>query len=305
MGLLKPASNTIETAMARGSTQPSYPGEWRGLRSEESSGAGELPRFSASGSGGSWRQLAGEELLNGRRDFGGVRCEGEMAGVEEADFGVGVIAPESFSAGREEERVVLAPDREQGRLLRAEVFLEFRVEGNVAGVIEEEIELDLVVAGTGEERGVEGVGLGSDQRFGGEEVAECGAVLRGRFLPIFLDRIPALAEAFFVGVAVLRNDGGDAVGMGEGETESDGCAVVEDIDGVTAEAEGFGEAVDDLGKVIEGVAELLAVRSVGETEAGKVGSEDVVALGERRDQVAKHVGRGREPVEQQDDGRGA
>src|SRR6266849_856891 len=33
--------------------------------------------------------------------------------------------------------------------------------------------------------------------------------LCGWFLPVFLDRVPALAKSLLVGVAVLRDDGGD------------------------------------------------------------------------------------------------
>src|SRR6201987_2607856 len=40
-----------------------------------------------------------------------------------------------------------------------------------------------------------------------EKRAQGSAVLSGRLLPIFLDRIPSFAEAFLVSIAILRNDG--------------------------------------------------------------------------------------------------
>jgi hypothetical protein len=52
--------------------------------------------------------------------------------------------------------------REPRRPSRAEVLLEARVQGDVARVVEEEIELDLVVDAPAEEHRVERVRLGRD-----------------------------------------------------------------------------------------------------------------------------------------------
>ena len=56
-------------------------------------------------------------------DFGDARLQREMAGIEEMHLGVGVVALEGLGAGRQEERIVLAPDRQQRRL-GAQVALE-------------------------------------------------------------------------------------------------------------------------------------------------------------------------------------
>src|SRR5258708_40096500 len=76
-----------------------------------------------------------------------MRLQREMAGVEEANERTGNIAPESLGAGRQKERIVLAPHRQQWRLVGAEVVLESRIERDVALVVAEQIELDLVGAG--------------------------------------------------------------------------------------------------------------------------------------------------------------
>src|SRR5690606_23815207 len=64
------------------------------------------------------------------------------------------------------------------------------------------------------------------------------------------------------------------------------------------------EILDGVGQVLEGVGVLPARRGTGETEARQVRRDDVVAVGQRRDDVAVHVRGGREPVQQQDGGRG-
>ena len=66
----------------------------------------------------------------------------EVPRVEQVHFGIGDIPPECRSARRQEERVVLAPNSKERRLKLAEVFLELRVELDVAGIVQEEIELE-------------------------------------------------------------------------------------------------------------------------------------------------------------------
>src|SRR5260370_40182089 len=94
-------------------------------------------------------ELSSQEVADGRCDLAGVGVEREMPRVEEPDFGVAVVALESLRTGRQEERVVPAPHGEQRRLAGTEVLLEFRIQRDVAGVVEEQVELDLVVARAG------------------------------------------------------------------------------------------------------------------------------------------------------------
>ena len=88
-----------------------------------------------------------------------------------------------------------------------------------------------------------------------------------------------------------------------GETETDRRAIVEDVKRIAVQPDRLDEAADDLGKRVEAVGERAARRRLGLSEAGQVGSDHTVAVGQRADQVAEHVARRREAMQQQDDGR--
>src|SRR5262249_48775494 len=77
-------------------------------------------------------QSAGKKVADRRRDFRGMRLEREVSGVEEAHDRVGNIPLEGLRAGRQEERVVLAPHRQKWRLVVAKILLEGRVKRDVA-----------------------------------------------------------------------------------------------------------------------------------------------------------------------------
>jgi hypothetical protein len=51
------------------------------------------------------------------------------------------------------------------------------------------------------------------------------------------------------------------------ETEADRCAIVENIEGVTAETDDLSKALDHLSQMLEAVREARSVRSVSEAEA--------------------------------------
>src|SRR5215469_18817686 len=85
-----------------------------------------------------------EEVANGGCELRAVRLQREVTRVEEADIGTGDVAFVRFGSRRQEERVVLAPDRQQRRLMLPEVRLERGVESDITGVVEEQIELHLV-----------------------------------------------------------------------------------------------------------------------------------------------------------------
>src|SRR5262245_28168142 len=104
-----------------------------------------------------------EEVPDRSRDLCAMCFEREVPRVEEVDDRTRNIALERLGARRQEERIVLAPHREQRRPVRAEVLVELRVQSDIARVVEEQVELDLVVAGTSEQRRVERVALRRDQ----------------------------------------------------------------------------------------------------------------------------------------------
>src|SRR5215470_15165385 len=187
--------------------------------------------------------LTDEEIADGGRDVVAMRFQREMAGVEELHFRLRIVPLERLGAGRQEEGVVLAPDGEDRWALSAKVLLELRVQRDVARVVQEQIELDFVVTGPSEQRRVECIALGRDQRrvrhavqvlprggLGLEKVAERRPVLGRGLLPVALDRVPALAEPLLIRVAVLRDDRGDPLRMTRRETEPNRRAIVEDVD---------------------------------------------------------------------------
>src|SRR5712691_4597856 len=99
--------------------------------------------------------LGSEEVADRNRDLLDMRFQGEMAGVEEADDRTGHVPRERLGTGRQEERIVLAPDREEGWLVRAEIVLEGGVQRDIALVVADEVQLDLIGTGTGQIESIE------------------------------------------------------------------------------------------------------------------------------------------------------
>src|SRR5262245_3004712 len=150
----------------------------------------------------------------------------KMTRVEETNFSIRIIASERFCSSRQKERIILAPDRQQGWMIFAEKRLKLRIEGNIAGVVKEEVKLDFIVSRSGEQNRIECVALGRNERLVGdavgvlpprrfrlEKVAQCFAVCAARVFPITLDWIPTLAEPFLVSVSILGDDGGHPFGV--------------------------------------------------------------------------------------------
>ena len=187
-------------------------------------------------------QLTAEEFANRACNLASMRLERKMAGVEKVNLGIGIITRKRLRAGGQEERVVLAPHSERRRAPRPEELLELRVKRDVTGVVKEEVKLDIVVPRPRQQRGVKRVGLRRQprvvghsmpilefSRIGRKEGAKCRAIGVGRILPIFLNRIPTVAQPLLVGVAILRNDSGGAFGMFERNAETNRRAVIENI----------------------------------------------------------------------------
>ena len=107
---------------------------------------------------------------------------------------------------------------------------------------------------------------------------------------------------FEIGIAVLGDDGGDALGMLDRQAEADRRAIVEDVDREFIEAEHFGETADHIRDILEGVRELIPPRLLGHAEARKIGRHDMVTARELWDQLSEHMARDREAVKEEDDG---
>src|SRR5580658_5152462 len=99
-----------------------------------------------------------------RGDFGGVRFQREVPGVEEADECAWNIPLEGFGSRGQEEWVVLAPNRQQRRLMRSEISLELRVESDVAGIVEQQIKLRLVRSRAGQIMVIQRAAIGRHER---------------------------------------------------------------------------------------------------------------------------------------------
>jgi len=70
------------------------------------------------------RELAAQEFANGLANFLVVGFQSEVPRLEEAHDRTGNITLERLGAGRQKERVILAPRRQKRRLVLAEVLLE-------------------------------------------------------------------------------------------------------------------------------------------------------------------------------------
>ncbi|KAH3673576.1 hypothetical protein WICPIJ_009740, partial [Wickerhamomyces pijperi] len=103
------------------------------------------------------------------------------------------------------------------------------------------------------------------------------------------------AETLLVHVAVLGDDAGDALRVGEQQAEARGGAVVEDVELELVPGEGVDEGDDGCGDGGKGVGAGLARKS----EAGQVRGDEVVAVGEAGDEGAEHQGGGRVAVEEE------
>jgi hypothetical protein len=87
--------------------------------------------------------------------------------------------------------------------------------------------------------------------------------------------------------------------VAHGQPEACRRAIVKDVHSKPIEADDLGKALHHAGDVVERVTEFFSWRHIGLTEPRKVGRDDMKSVGEERDQVAEHVARAREAVQQQ------
>ena len=76
-----------------------------------------------------------QELPYRFADFAMMGFKREMSSIKEVNFSIGIVALKSLGAGRQEEWIVLSPDREQRGPFGAEVFLKLRIKGDIAGIV--------------------------------------------------------------------------------------------------------------------------------------------------------------------------
>src|SRR6266567_6156675 len=245
---------------------------------------------------------ASEELADRRGDLVAVGLERKVAGIKEAHICVRYVAFECLRTSRQEKRVVLAPHCQKRRLVLAKIGLEFGIQRDVALVVAEEVELHFISARSCEIEVVEripvrrnrgrvgdAVGVLPERCLGRKKGAQGCAVCFGRVLPVCADRVPAVAEALDIRIAILRDDSGDALGVPHREAETSRGAIVEDIDGEAAKSDHFSEAVNSPRDVVEGVAELGPFRHVRLAKPGQIGRNHMKSVGELRNEIAEHV----------------
>src|SRR6516164_7839930 len=104
--------------------------------------------------------LRARKSLDDCRDLRSLAFERKMTGIEQMDFCGRIVAPEGLSAGRQEERIVFAPHGKKRGQPSADVLLELGIQREVALVVAKQNELDLVVSGSGEERGIKSPRIG-------------------------------------------------------------------------------------------------------------------------------------------------
>src|SRR5215469_13412912 len=78
-----------------------------------------------------------KEVADRHSDFLAVCLQRKVAGVEKTHLGTRNVALERLRTRRQEERVVLPPNRQKRRLVPAEIGLKFRVERDVGLIVAE------------------------------------------------------------------------------------------------------------------------------------------------------------------------
>ena len=239
----------------------------------------------------------------------------KMPAIPQLNLRLWQVTLERLGARRDETHIVLAPYRQQRHLRLPEILLPHRVQLHVALVVVEEVEEDLILPRSLHERPVQPVA----RRIDGVVVGGAGEVLvpdrveidalladglaqvTGGVRPVRAHGFPWRAETLVVRVAILRDDGLHGTGAGRGDAQTDGRAVVEDIDGEFVEREGVEELSGGFGEVGEGVVVAEACRNFSEAEGREVrGNHSVTCGSEGRDEVAVLVRRAGIAVKEED-----
>lgn len=84
-----------------------------------------------------------------------------------------------------------------------------------------------------------------------------------------------------------------------GDPETGRRAIVEDVDREALQADHLGEAIDDICDMVEGVGEVAGGRHVRLAEPRQVRRDDMEAVRQERNEIAEHMSRTREAVQQE------
>ncbi len=217
----------------------------------------------------------------------------------------------------------------------AEVGLPGRVQRRVAAVVEKQLQLDLGITRSVKQTlghvpvvGADGLdiahaigvlplgGAEGHQETQGIVVGHLGLAVglldvlppgvvqalvhRAAVGPIGLDRLPEIVvDALVVGVPVLNDQRVDTFGVFGRQTEADRRAIVHQVQRVVVEAEFFGQLFDDDAEVVKGVVKFVNRRHGAVAVTGIIRRHEVELVSQLGDQVAEHMRRSGEAVQQQ------
>ena len=127
------------------------------------------------------------------------------------------------------------------------------------------------------------------RRLQGEQICAKRGFVGGAIGPKGAAGFPIRAEAFVVGDRVLDDERCNALGMCEDHAKTYRAAIILHVQRIAREAERFGEVIHDFGDVIESVGEFFRVGPVAVAEAGVVGRDKVIAIGEPGEKRLEHA----------------
>ena len=189
-------------------------------------------------------QLLAKEVSDQRGDHRSVFFQGEVARIEQMELQVLEVTLVGIRSRSREDRIVLAPDDQRGRLVLAEILLPLGIQRRIAAVAVEQGQLNLLIAGTVQERlhmtpsvradrfdVANTVGVLPLGRIERQQRSQLVALFLGAVLPVRLDRFPeVVVDPFVVGVAVLHDQCFDSLRVLDGEPKTDRRSVVHQVD---------------------------------------------------------------------------
>lgn len=189
-----------------------------------------------------------------------------------------------------------------------EVLLKLRIESHIALVIEDEVVLHLCPLRQLDISIIQCVSIRPNASFRSTKaVLPLDSLQRkGRFIllpefrcrmcPIRFASFPFLAQAFFIAVAVLGDDGFYPFRMPERQTHPHRCTIVKDIHRKMIQTDSFHKSIHHMGQIVERIGLTLSGKALRLPKRGHVRSNQMILIGQFRYQVPEHVACRRETV---------
>ncbi len=140
-----------------------------------------------------------------------------------------------------------------------------------------------------------------DSGFPLEQVSYRSFCLLIAIRPERLHWVEGRPDALYIRVPVLDHDAFDRVLVSGGNSIADWCSIILHVDAELLQAEDTEEQFLYMGsEIVEGVIELTCVRRIAIAKAHIIGSNHVKFACQLRDEVAEHMRRAWETVQQHD-----